>query len=755
MSTFAVTNSDQLLPAVNYLLSNLDTQTVTGNITIPGNVLVANTTTGVVSQSGNATPFAYLYQYVNLRYSNNATGSAGFDTNSNNFSYFGVFNSSSSTPSNNPASYQWFEVDPPFDTATSRTLYYSAIGGRQIQWAAASSPPNSNYVITVANVAIDLDVVTTAVGTPGERGPVVMAGVIATADPNTATAATLTGWFEASRSANTAPIGTGLTPVVGDTASFTWADGPGQPQAAYEFNGSIWVPVNGQVVSGNVIVRGTIAGNAMIANTITATQIAAGTITAAQIATGTITATQIAANTITAGQIAAGTITGNRIAAGTITTDNFTANTIQGNIIAAGTITADQLAANAITANTVVSAGAVFGSNASLGFWLDGTTGNARFGNNLSIGSSVTIGTVISGGQLAPNSVGATQIVNGSITTQKFTANTINGNIISAGTITADQLAANAIIANTVVSSGATFDSNTSPGYWLNGTTGNARFGNSLSIGNLLSVGSNANIGTNLTVGANANIGTNLIVGSGANIGTNLIVGANATVGANLIVGSNANIGTGLRVGDSAIIGNSVSIGTNLTVGANANIGGNLFVSGLITGGGLNSNTVITTTMVPQAVSDGLALSASTFQNIGNSIPQFTIVATDLQLNLTTGVANQPIYLYSGLTALLEFTCTTACEITYSGILQRGLGGIPGTLGFSLVLDQNQFVVAPGAGSYQVFLDANWTGYLDQPPSANTWYYQVGVYWVALSGTVTNMKIQPYIRNLTLQTLKR
>jgi hypothetical protein len=520
MTTFAVTNSDQILPAVNYLLSNLDTQTVQGNITIPGNVLVANTTTGVVSQSGNATVFGYLYQYVNLRYSNNATGTDGFSTSSGNFEYFGVFNSVSSSPSNNPASYQWYEVDPPFDTATSRTLYYSAIGGRQIQWAAASSPPSSNYVVTVANVAIDLDVVTTAAGTPGERGPVVMAGVITTADPNLATSATLTGWFEASRSAVTAPIGTGLTPVAGDTASFTWAAGPGAPQAAYEYNGSLWVPVNGQVISGNVIVQGTIAGNAMIANTITATQIATGTITATQIAANTITATQIATGTITATQIAANTITGNNIAAGTITTNNFTANTIQGNIIAAGTITATQLAANAITANTVVSSGAVLGSNASLGFWLDGTTGNARFGNNLSIGNSVTIGSVISGGILTANSVGATQITNGSITTQKFTANTINGNVILAGTITAEQLAANAITANTVVSTGATLGSNTSPGFWLDGTTGNARFGNSVSIGNLLAVGNNATIGGNLTVSglinqgvlANSVVDTNNIV---------------------------------------------------------------------------------------------------------------------------------------------------------------------------------------------------------------------------------------------------
>ena len=98
MSTFAVTNSDELLPAVNYLLSNLDTSGGQGNVVIPGNVLVANSTTGVVSQSGNSTVFGYLYQYVNLRYSNNATGTAGFDANSNNYSYFGVFNSVGSSP---------------------------------------------------------------------------------------------------------------------------------------------------------------------------------------------------------------------------------------------------------------------------------------------------------------------------------------------------------------------------------------------------------------------------------------------------------------------------------------------------------------------------------------------------------------------------------------------------------------------------------------------------------------------------------
>lgn len=438
MTTFAVTNSNQLLPAVNYLLSNLDTSGGSGNIVLPGNVLVANTTTGVISQEGNTTPFAYLYQYINLRYSNNATGTDGFDTNSNNYSYFGVYNSATSAPSANPTAYQWYQVSPPFDTASSRTLYYTAIGGRQIQWAAASAPPSSGYLVTQANVAIDLDVVTTAAGTPGERGPIAMAFVITTANPNTATAAQLTAWFEASRENTVPPIGTGLTPVVGDTATFTWTAGVGQPTATLTYNGSIWIPVTAQVINGNVIITGTIAGNAIIANTITSTQIA----------TGTITANNIAGNTITANNIATGTITANNIQTGTLTTNLFTANSINANILTANTFAASTISGQAIIANT---------------FTANTINGNAIIANT-------------------------------------FAANTINGNSIVSGSITTDKLAANVLTANTVISTGATIGDFNSPGFWLQGNTGNARFGNTVSIGNNLIVGNNAQIGGNLSI---------------------------------------------------------------------------------------------------------------------------------------------------------------------------------------------------------------------------------------------------------------
>jgi len=447
MTTFAVTNSDQLLPAVNYLLSNLDT-TGSGNVVLPGNVLVANTTTGVISQEGNATPFGYLYQYVNLRYSNNATGTAGFDTNSNNYSYFGVYNSATSAASANPSAYQWYQVSPPFDTATSRTLYYSAIGGRQIQWAAASSPPSTSYLVTVANVAIDLDVVTTATGTPGDRGPIALAFVITTADPNGASDIQLTGWFSASRDNTSPPIGTGLTPVVGDTATFTYTGGPGQPSATLSYNGSAWLPVTGQVVNGNVIIANSVPGNSVVSNSITTTQIATNTITANNIAANTITGNNIASNTITAGQIAATTITADKIATGTITASQIAGNTITANNIQTGTLTT-----NLFTANTIS-------------------------------GNIITAGTL-----------SATAII-----ANTFAANTISGQAIDSGTITTDKLAANILAANTVVSTGATLGNINSPGFWLDGNTGNARFGNSVSIGNSLTVGNNAIIGGNLVI---------------------------------------------------------------------------------------------------------------------------------------------------------------------------------------------------------------------------------------------------------------
>ena len=401
MSTFAVTSPGQVLDSVNYLLSNLNTGNATGNITVPDGTLVANVTTGAITpfNTPGGTVYSYLNQYINLRYSNNASGTDGFSTVPTNFNYFGIHNSATPTPSSNPAAYQWQQVAGGF--GTTKTIYYSALGGRQVQWAAASSPPSSNFVESQANVAIDLDVVTTAAGTPGERGPIAMAYVVTTADPNTATSATLTGWFSAARDNLAPPIGTGLTPVAGDTATFIWGAGAGTPSGTFEYNGSVWNSVVPQVISGNVLVANSTPGTAIQSATITKFQIAQNTIVGDNIEFGAITGSRIATNTLTGNLIQANTITGNNIQANTITANN----------IAANTITATQISSDYLYTGNIVSFGATLGNVSSPGYWLQHDTGNARFGGNVSIGANLNVQGLITTGTLIANTVATNAVL--------------------------------------------------------------------------------------------------------------------------------------------------------------------------------------------------------------------------------------------------------------------------------------------------------------------------------------------------------
>jgi hypothetical protein len=142
--------------------------------------------------------------------------------------------------------------------------------------------------------------------------------------------------------------------------------------AAYEYNGSIWVSVTGQVISGKTIVDNTLPGNTIVV----------------------------------------GTVTGDRITVGTLT----------GNLIAANTITGNNLVANTITAANVVSVNANIGNISSTGYWLQASTGNARFGGNVSIGNSLSIGSNA----------------------------TIGGNLAVSGLITAGNLNANTVVTTTV-----------------------------------------------------------------------------------------------------------------------------------------------------------------------------------------------------------------------------------------------------------------------------------------------------------------
>lgn len=120
---------------------------------------------------------------------------------------------------------------------------------------------------------------------------------------------------------------------------------------------------------------------------------------------------------------------------------------IAGDLVADGTIRAVKLAANEIFTNKLSSTNstAYFGSNSSPGYWLDGNTGNARFGGNLSIGNNATIGSnLVVGDSLSIGNnatIGSNLTVNGLITSGSLVANTVQAANIVAGTITRDRLA--------------------------------------------------------------------------------------------------------------------------------------------------------------------------------------------------------------------------------------------------------------------------------------------------------------------------
>ena len=520
MTTFAVTSSDQMLDSVNYLLSNLGQSGNVGNATIPTGTLIGNTTTGLVStyNYGSGVPYSYLYQYLNLRYANNATGTSGFSTVPTNSNYFGVYNSVTSSASSVPAAYTWFQVAGGF--STTKFIYYSTQGGRQVQLVPANTAPSSSFIQSTANVAIDLDIVTTAAGTPGERGPIAMAYVVTPATPVGASDYQLTAWWEAARDSATPPIGTGLTPVTGDTGTFIYGAGVGTPSVTYEYTGSGWTPVVQQVISGNVLV----------ANSTPGTAITAASITGNRIADATLTGNLIVSSTITGNLIVPGTLTGNLIAANTITANNIAANTITANNIATNTITASQIAANTITA------------------------------------TNIQTGTITSN-QIAANTITSNNILAGTITSSRIAANTITANNISTSYL----------YTGNIVSNTATLGSNTSSGYWLRYTDGAARFGGSVSIGDSASIGNNVSIGGNLTIGSNLSVTGLVTAGSliANTVQTETVVAT--SISTNASTTRNSNVVIGVQVNNS-----SPTIGYTLAgpVAINAQIGFSIYISG-------------------------------------------------------------------------------------------------------------------------------------------------------------------------------
>jgi hypothetical protein len=656
MANFALdvnTSEQELISSINYLLSTVGSgQTA--------NALVANTTTGTITNVTSGNIIGYLYQYLNIRYADTADGGTNFSTSPTNRLYYGVRNSTTSTASSNPADYIWFQVAAG-GFSTNKFLFYSSIGGNQIQFAVDTAAPNFFYEQTVDNQAIDLSIITTSiptttinifypegqfivqgnnsvytppaianvvtlvanvqavrqtqitaavdqniqyftangnyfitsntstafnanlfsfgtpysstynvyqdvvytdiggtttsflsaalivndvtanVGPPGERGSIPLGFVTTVNDPNTATTANLTAQFQAARTNTTPPIGLGIgPPIVGDTAQFFFPNLSavnGGITSVRTWDGNVWTPVTANVVSGNVIYSGTItsqalstfdvftirlqstnseignvnakgfwldsisgdarfAGNTYVGNNlvignnaqigsnlavgqnltvgnnaviganltignnsviggnlsvtglITQGSLANAVVTNASLQDGSITGIKIQTGTITGNLIEANTITGNLIAANTITGINIVSNSIFGNAIVANTFQANSINGNAIVANTLIVSGDIRSENAtvgnidSAGYWLQSSTGDARFGGNTFIGNNLTVGNLITASSLNANVV-TTNMLQVTSATQTIVAvdnrsgelvNYINGNATIGGT---------------------------------------------------------------------------------------------------------------------------------------------------------------------------------------------------------------------------------------------------------------------------------------------------------------------------------
>jgi hypothetical protein len=282
-------------------------------------------------------PGSYTYQYIQVKYANDNVGT-GFSNTPTNKTYFGIYNSDSSTESTNPADYTWYLSAFPFGTINF--LYYLILGGRKIKFAVNTSPPDYHWKID-DGTAIDLDIIVPALTISLNE---ILNGAI-TELKIAANAVTATKLNVAA-----------LDQAFGDLR-------PNTVSAAQIATGAVseLKLLDGAVTAAKTAVAainpstGNLAANSVVANNIqsgviTGDKIFANTITGANIAALTIGAQAIAASAITAVKIEAGAIIADKIAADAVTSDKIVANAVTAIKINAGSITANKMAVDSITA---------------------------------------------------------------------------------------------------------------------------------------------------------------------------------------------------------------------------------------------------------------------------------------------------------------------------------------------------------------------------------------------------------------------
>jgi hypothetical protein len=203
-------------------------------------------------------------------------------------------------------------------------------------------------------------------------------------------------------------------------------------------------------------------------------------------------------------------------------------------------------------------------------------------------------------------------------------------------------------------------------------------------------------------------------------------------------------------------VGANANIGGNLIIGNNASIGGNLNVTGLVTTGNLNANTVNTTTIVPAAISVGAQSIVVAQETFAENAAANTLYVGNCIAYLTTTLANQNVYVFAGLNNNLVIETTGAAEIERDVTLLRY------DVAANTFADLNTFTLGPftlpSAGAYATgaFL-APFVGYYDILANVGNYAYTVGQSYSVVSGggNIANVIIIGADATVVVQTIKR
>jgi hypothetical protein len=258
----------------------------------------SNTSTGEITDSaGNVV--GYLYQFLNIKYADDTIGT-NISNSPTNRLYYGVRNSTSSTESTNPADYTWYAVSGGF--GTTKFLYYSVLGGRQIKFDVNTAPFDYHWLLD-SGASINLDIVvppltitSTEIASDAITELKLAADAVTAAKLNVAAIDGITG--------NLVANSVGTTQITDDA-------------------------IISSKITANAITAGKIAANAVTAvkidaSAVTTDKLAANAVTSAKVTTGELItlSAQIANGIITTAKIGDAQITNAKIG-DTIQSSNF------------------------------------------------------------------------------------------------------------------------------------------------------------------------------------------------------------------------------------------------------------------------------------------------------------------------------------------------------------------------------------------------------------------------------------------------